>query len=248
MAAAIDYQADRRCGDRGHRQGQQLAGATGRRTITARSSSRAITYDPERAKTLLAEAGYKGEKIDLIANKRSTVPSFNTAVIAQAMMQAVGINVEIEVLDWAAQLDRYNTGATTRWSPSSYSARLDPALELRADLRPEGQAAAQGLGEPGGAGADRQGDAGHRPEASGSRSSTSCTSCCIEDVPVIFTYNGNRLPGAHNKRIRACKPWASKPRLWDVASRADRPRLRSREDPMLRFAADARGRWRSRHC
>ena len=39
---------------------------------------------------MLQKAGYKGEKIVILANKRSSVPSFNTAVIAQAMMQAGG--------------------------------------------------------------------------------------------------------------------------------------------------------------
>ena len=35
---------------------------------------------------------------------------FDIALIAQAMAQAVGLNIEIEVLEWATQLDRYNKG------------------------------------------------------------------------------------------------------------------------------------------
>ena len=109
-------------------------------------------HDPERAKQLLKEAGYKGEPIKMLANKRPIVPSFEAAVIAQAMLQAVGLNVEIEVLDWATQLDRYQQGQL----PDPVLLLLGAArsgAELRGRHRPEGQAAAQGLGQPAGAGA-----------------------------------------------------------------------------------------------
>lgn len=84
-------------------------------------------YDPALAQKLLKEAGYKGEKIVIYANKRAHVPSYQVAVMAQAMMQAVGINAQIEVLEWATQLDRYNKG-NYQISSFSYSSRLDPAL------------------------------------------------------------------------------------------------------------------------
>eukprot|EP01032_Pedospumella_encystans_P005119 gene5119-6079_t len=57
---------------------------------------------------LLREAGYRNEKIVIQTNKRAHVPSYTVAVLAQAMMQSVGINAQIEVLEWATQLDRYN--------------------------------------------------------------------------------------------------------------------------------------------
>ena len=84
-------------------------------------------YDPAKAKQLLKEAGYKGQPIVILANKRAHVPSFSVAVLSQAMMQAVGINAQIEVLEWATQLDRYNSG-NYQMSSFSYSSRLDPAL------------------------------------------------------------------------------------------------------------------------
>ena len=76
---------------------------------------------------MLKEAGYKGQPIVILANKRAHVPSFSVAVLSQAMMQAVGINAQIEVLEWATQLDRYNSG-NYQMSSFSYSSRLDPAL------------------------------------------------------------------------------------------------------------------------
>ncbi len=35
---------------------------------------------------------------------------FDGAVLVQAMAQQAGFNVELEVLDWATQLDRYGSG------------------------------------------------------------------------------------------------------------------------------------------
>ena len=80
------------------------------------------------AKKLLAEAGYKGQPIKMIANKRYT-NVFDSAVLVQAMAQAVGIKIDIEVLDWAAQLDRYNKGDYQAMA-FVYSARLDPSLSF----------------------------------------------------------------------------------------------------------------------
>jgi len=84
-------------------------------------------YNPAKAKLLLQQAGYHGQPIVIQANKRAHVPSYAVAVLSQAMMQAVGINAQIEVLEWATQLDRYNSGKY-QMSSFSYSSRLDPAL------------------------------------------------------------------------------------------------------------------------
>jgi peptide/nickel transport system substrate-binding protein len=97
------------------------------------------------------------------ANKRAHVPSFSVAVMSQAMMQAVGINAQIEVLEWATQLDRYNSG-NYQMSSFTYSSRLDPALSYEQFSGNQGQAAAQGLGRPGRAKADRPELHRSRPE------------------------------------------------------------------------------------
>ena len=93
------------------------------------AEKRAYRHDPARAQQLLKEAGYKGEPIVIYANKRAHVPSYQVAVMAQAMMQAVGINARIEVLEWATQLDRYNTGKY-QISSFTFSSRIDPALSF----------------------------------------------------------------------------------------------------------------------
>jgi len=86
-----------------------------------------LPYDIQAAKQELADAGYKGEPITIIANKRGNIPSFPAAVIAQAMMQQVGLNIQIEVLDFAIQVDRRRSGNYQVIS-QTVAPRLDPAL------------------------------------------------------------------------------------------------------------------------
>jgi peptide/nickel transport system substrate-binding protein len=80
------------------------------------------------AKKLLAEAGYKGQPIKMITNKRYQ-SMFDQAVLAQAMAREAGLNIELEVLDWGTQQDRYLSGDYQMMS-HSFSARLDPSLSF----------------------------------------------------------------------------------------------------------------------
>jgi peptide/nickel transport system substrate-binding protein len=60
-------------------------------------------HDPARAKALLAEAGYKGEPIEIIVDQQATSVSAATAI--QSQLKKVGLNVNIQVLEVGA----YNT-------------------------------------------------------------------------------------------------------------------------------------------
>ncbi|MBI0435870.1 ABC transporter substrate-binding protein [Roseomonas sp. KE0001] len=84
------------------------------------------TRDVAAAKRLLAEAGYRGQTIRMITNRR--YPNvYDAAVASQAMAAEAGIKIELEVLDWATQLDRYTRGEYQMMS-FIYSPRLDPSL------------------------------------------------------------------------------------------------------------------------
>lgn len=87
-----------------------------------------MPYDVEGAKTLLSEAGYAGEPIELLTTQRFT-SYFNAAVFIQAMAKEAGIELEIEVLEWATLVDRYVSGDYAAMV-FGFSARLDAALNF----------------------------------------------------------------------------------------------------------------------
>ncbi|MEB4613801.1 ABC transporter substrate-binding protein [Leucobacter sp. M11] len=64
------------------------------------------TADTAKAKELLAQGGYTNQPITLL-----TTGDFDTAqdsaVMVQAQLQALGMNVEVESLEWAAFIERY---------------------------------------------------------------------------------------------------------------------------------------------
>jgi len=66
-------------------------------------------YDPAKAKEFLQKTGYKGEKIKILTSKNYT-PMYDQVLAAQAMWAAVGINIEVEVVDWATHLTRWQKG------------------------------------------------------------------------------------------------------------------------------------------
>lgn len=59
----------------------------------------------DKAKRLLQEGGYKGEKVVLLTN-RDYKTMYDTSVVMAEQLKAVGINAELLVLDWPAALDK----------------------------------------------------------------------------------------------------------------------------------------------
>lgn len=80
------------------------------------------------AKKLLADAGYQGQPIKLLTTKRYN-SLFNIAMLSQAMAKEAGINIDVEVLEWATLLDRYSRGDYQAMA-FTYSSRLDPSLSF----------------------------------------------------------------------------------------------------------------------
>ncbi len=172
-----------------------------------------FTYAPDKVKALLAEAGYKGEKITLVTNKRYA-DCYDTAVLAQSMLQAVGIMVELEVIEWGTQLDRYLAGKYQIMA-FPYSARLDPSLGYDSVMGPKETEPRKVWDNPAAQAllarsmevsdlAQRQAlfDQLHRQ--------------FIADAPMVVLYNLPDL-APYAKGIQGYRPWvASKPRLWGV--------------------------------
>lgn len=81
--------------------------------------------DTEKARALLAEAGYDGKPLSiLVANRQNRV---QVATVIQALLGSAGINTTLDVRDWATQLDHYRRG-DYQLAVFAYSARLDPLL------------------------------------------------------------------------------------------------------------------------
>jgi peptide/nickel transport system substrate-binding protein len=90
--------------------------------------SEVVKRNLDEARRLLKEAGYNGQPIKLITNKKYP-PMFNSALVAQAMAAEAGFNIQLEVIDWGAQQDRYLAGEYQIMS-HGFSARLDPSLSF----------------------------------------------------------------------------------------------------------------------
>jgi peptide/nickel transport system substrate-binding protein len=168
----------------------------------------------DEAKKLLAAAGYHGQPIKMIANKRYSYV-FDSAVLVQAMAQTVGINVEIEVLDWAAQLDRYNKGDYQSMA-FAYSARLDPSLSFEMLTGPKATQPRKVWDNPEAEDLLRQSmmidDAAKRQALFDELHRR-----FIADVPMIVLFNEAELAGLR-KNVKGFAGWLyPQPRFWGVS-------------------------------
>ncbi|WP_248311449.1 ABC transporter substrate-binding protein [Bosea sp. ASV33] len=171
-------------------------------------------YDPTAAKKLIAEAGYKGEKIVMLANKRYP-ESFDAAVVAQQMLQAVGLNVEIEVLEWATQLDRYSKGNYTIQA-FPYSGRMDPALSYESMTGPKDKQPRKLWDNPEvQALLDKSMVVNDKAERQ--KIFDELHQRFIADVPMVMLYNGIVGGAMGNKTQGYVSTLSSLPRAWEVS-------------------------------
>ena len=170
-------------------------------------------HDPAEAKRLLAAAGYSGQPIKLIANKRYNA-MFDAAVLVQGMAQAVGFKIDIEVLDWATQLDRYTKGDYQLMS-FSYSARLDPALNFEMMMGAKDKQPRKVWDNP-----EMQQRLGVAMDIADRAQRQAIFDDLhkriIEEVPIIVFYNSTEVTAAR-RNVVGHKGWpAGQPRLWNV--------------------------------
>ena len=64
----------------------------------------------DKAKKLLAEGGYKGEKLILMTNKDYS-NMYTTALVMSEQLKGIGMNVELQVLDWPATVQKQQNSA-----------------------------------------------------------------------------------------------------------------------------------------
>jgi len=172
------------------------------------------TQNIAEAKKLLAQAGYHGQPIKMIANKRYAFV-FDSAVLVQAMAQAVGINIDIEVLDWAAQLDRYNRGDYQSMA-FVYSARLDPSLSFEMLTGPKATQPRKVWDNPE---AQRMLQESMMIDDKAKRQKLfdELHRRFIDDVPMVVLFNGSEI-SALRKNVKGYAGWLfAQPRFWGVS-------------------------------
>lgn len=168
-------------------------------------------YDPQMTASLLKKAGYKGEAIKLQTNRR--MPGmYDNAVLIQAMLSAAGVNVQLEVLDWSAQLDNYVNGRF-QMSSFAFSPRFDPSLMYAAFVADKTTAKWAQWGSP----AARE----MLDESSVLTDPTARTAIFRKmhaqmrtEVPIIGLYYSPTVEGV-GRSVRGYQPWASgRPVAW----------------------------------
>ncbi|EHM01909.1 ABC transporter, substrate-binding protein, family 5 [Acetobacteraceae bacterium AT-5844] len=178
--------------------------------------SRRPQRDVAAARRLLAEAGYRGQPIRMQVNRRYA-NTYDAAVAAQAMAQEAGLNIELEVLDWATQLDRYTRGEYQMQS-FIYSARLDPSLSYEMIAGPKDVQPRKVWDNP-----EAQELIQRSMQVTGEEERQRILSELFtrfsQDVPMIVLYNQpDFLAGRAN--IHGLRAWPSgHTRLWNVSVR-----------------------------
>lgn len=94
-------------------------------------------FDPANAKAHAEAAGYTGETLKIMTNRRFQ-DDYDTSLIIQEQLKRAGFNVELEVVEWATQDDAYYAGGY-QMMVYSYSPRTEPYLsfELVSDTKPD---------------------------------------------------------------------------------------------------------------
>ncbi|MFV0413695.1 MAG: ABC transporter substrate-binding protein [Oscillospiraceae bacterium] len=65
----------------------------------------AYPYDPDKARELIAAAGYNGETIEIISEKSRWLKDGEVTEAVAAMLQEVGLNVQVKFVSWNEWLD-----------------------------------------------------------------------------------------------------------------------------------------------
>ncbi len=168
------------------------------------------------ARRLLQEAGYRGQSLKLLTNRRFQ-SMYDMAVLVQAMAADAGLKIDFEVMEWATQLDRYSRGEHTMMA-FAFSARLDPALSFEMFAGPRATQPRKVWSDPAVDTAIREAMAtSDRPRRQAIFDDLHKR--MIEAVPMIPLYNDTDIT-VYRERVQGFAGWAiGQPRLWGVSLR-----------------------------
>lgn len=170
-------------------------------------------YDLSRARRLLQESGYSGERIVIQTNRRFST-MYDNAVVIHTMLSEVGFNADIEVLDYATQLSNFFSG-DFQLSSFGYSGRAHGALRFANFVGPrssnprfqwDGEKPFSLVGTALNATTDEELIAALE----------NLHEAMIEDLPLIGLFNDYGV-SMNSTRISDFRPWSmGRPRLWGV--------------------------------
>lgn len=82
----------------------------------------------DKVRELLAAAGYKGEPVTIVTNMQQQADN-KSAIMIQAMLQQAGINAQLEIMEFATQIQAQSKG-TYQAMVMAFSARPDVTMAL----------------------------------------------------------------------------------------------------------------------
>lgn len=170
------------------------------------AQNKGMNRDLKQAKLLLAQAGYKGQTIVLTTN-RSYPAMYNQALHVQAMAREAGLNIRLEVIEWASELDRYHSGKYELMS-FAYSSRTDASLNFSVILgKVWSNPAAIKLAEFAEQASDR---------AARQRAFDQLHQMMLDDCPLIALFSLSDV-NAVRSNVRGFRSWSlGRPRFWGV--------------------------------
>lgn len=172
------------------------------------------------SRQLLAQAGYHGQPIVLLTNRRYP-EMYAQALMIQSMARKAGINIELQILEWATQLDRYQNGSYQLMS-FGYTTRVDPYLSYDSILGDREKNKRKVWGNPAAIALQKQAGSSRDP-VERQHLFDQLHAMMIEDVPLIMLYNPADV-NAVNRSLSGFASWPiGRARLWGV-KRIDPPR------------------------
>lgn len=165
------------------------------------------------ARQLVKQSGYRGQALHMVTNHRYP-QMFDSAVLVQAMAREAGINIVIDTLDWASELDRYASGHYQMMS-FAYSSRLDPAFNLAPLVGSKDKDPRKVWDSPYALAQLKAASTSADPHVR-QAAFDALNSAFLSDVPMIVLFNSSRI-GAVRSNVTGFAGWRTgQPRYWGV--------------------------------